>query len=61
MDRRKALKLLAAVGATASTTAACIRRPEKRETAMSTAATHTPDVMPSIFLAHGSPMLLTAG
>ena len=60
MDRRDALKLLATVGATASTTAACLRRPEKREPAMSTlAAQPTPDLMPSIFLAHGSPILLT--
>ena len=54
MDRRDALKLLTTVGTTA--TVACIRRPEKREAAMSTA---TPAVMPSIFLAHGSPILLT--
>ncbi len=56
MDRRDALKLLATVGATASTAVACLRRPEEREPAMSTAATK---LMPSIFLAHGSPMLLT--
>jgi 4,5-DOPA dioxygenase extradiol len=57
MDRRDALKLLATVGATASATAACHRRPEKREPAMSTSAATA--LMPSIFLAHGSPMLLT--
>src|SRR5262249_20304431 len=44
----------------------CIRRPAKRETTMSTTATSTnlgpktsaSGVMPSIFLAHGAPMLL---
>jgi 4,5-DOPA dioxygenase extradiol len=58
MDRREALKLLATVGATASVTAGCLRRPEKREPAMSTVKP-TLDLMPSIFLAHGSPILLT--
>src|SRR5450432_86526 len=59
MDRRDALKLLATVGATAPATLACIRRPEKREPHMSPTTKPTSDRMPSIFLAHGSPILLT--
>jgi 4,5-DOPA dioxygenase extradiol len=59
MDRRDALKLLATVGATAPATLACIRRPEKREPHMSPTTKPPSDRMPSIFLAHGSPILLT--
>jgi 4,5-DOPA dioxygenase extradiol len=69
MDRRDALKLLATAGVTAPAAAACIRRPPKpdakREPAMSTSSVPapsngaSPDRMPSIFLAHGSPILLT--
>jgi 4,5-DOPA dioxygenase extradiol len=62
MQRRDALKLLAAAPAALG----CIRRPEKRERPMSTSTTlgtapktAAPGVMPSIFLAHGSPILLT--
>ena len=65
MDRRDALKLLATVGVSAPAVG-CIRRPPKRETMMSTTGTTTSPgaktsasgVMPSIFLAHGAPMLL---
>jgi 4,5-DOPA dioxygenase extradiol len=69
MDRRDALKLLATVGVAAPAAAGCIRRPPKpdtkREPAMSTSSAPgpskgaSPDRMPSIFLAHGSPILLT--
>ena len=64
MDRRDALKLLATAGVTApgASMLACIRRPEKREPAMSTSSSETrtsSSQMPSIFLAHGSPILLT--
>jgi 4,5-DOPA dioxygenase extradiol len=63
MDRRDALKLLATAGVTAPAASmlACVRRPEKRAPTMSTSATPTnpSDLMPSIFLAHGSPILLT--
>jgi 4,5-DOPA dioxygenase extradiol len=71
MDRRDALKLLAVAGLTGPAAAGCARRREirdRRDQAMSTPTpTPTPDtkpkatadVMPSIFLAHGSPILLT--
>jgi 4,5-DOPA dioxygenase extradiol len=73
MDRRDALKLLATAGVTpAMSMSGCIRRPEKREPAMSTPAVSTPathasstagkatsEKMPSLFIAHGSPFLLT--
>jgi 4,5-DOPA dioxygenase extradiol len=66
LDRRDALKLLAAAGATAPALAAggCVRRPEKKEPVMSTSAATksskpSSDHVPSIFLAHGSPILLT--
>jgi 4,5-DOPA dioxygenase extradiol len=64
MDRREALKLLATTCAAAPGALGCIRRPEKREAmstsaSASTAARSTSDRMPSIFLAHGSPILLT--
>jgi 4,5-DOPA dioxygenase extradiol len=66
MDRRDALKLLATVGVTAPAGLACIRRPEKVEPHMSTSTATAPSAtkpapgrMPSIFLAHGSPILLT--
>jgi 4,5-DOPA dioxygenase extradiol len=63
MDRRDALKLLATAGVTAPALG-CIRRPAppattQRDHAMSTPAkTAHPARMPSIFLAHGSPLLL---
>jgi 4,5-DOPA dioxygenase extradiol len=68
MDRRDALKLLATVGVTAPAALACTRRPEKREPLMSPSTSPTSPTkpsqpssarMPSIFLAHGSPILLT--
>jgi 4,5-DOPA dioxygenase extradiol len=61
MNRRDALKALAATGAAAPAALGCIRRPTKREP-MSTSpsnATAAKDRLPSIFLAHGSPILLT--
>jgi 4,5-DOPA dioxygenase extradiol len=70
MNRRDALKALAATGAAAPAALGCIRRPAKREP-MSTSQTNaapssTPpskkgvgDRLPSVFLAHGSPLLLT--
>jgi 4,5-DOPA dioxygenase extradiol len=65
MDRRDALKVLAAVGATAPALG-CIRRPSPGKTTQATMSTTHPSqktsasgAMPSIFLAHGSPILLT--
>jgi len=61
MERRDALKLLAVAGGTAPLLSGCIRRPSPPEKAhvMSTAPSQTSNKMPSIFLAHGSPILLT--
>jgi 4,5-DOPA dioxygenase extradiol len=62
MDRRDALKLLVTVGVSAPATLACIRRPEERVPHMSPSTSPvkpSSDRMPSIFLAHGSPILLT--
>jgi 4,5-DOPA dioxygenase extradiol len=70
MNRRASLKLLAAAGLSAPAAVGCARRPivtsadPKREpkAAMSTAASTKPASshrMPSIFLAHGSPILFT--
>jgi 4,5-DOPA dioxygenase extradiol len=64
MRRRDALKLLATAGATAPVlSAAGCRREALRERVMTTSVpkTHTPssNKMPAIFLAHGSPILLT--
>jgi 4,5-DOPA dioxygenase extradiol len=62
MDRRDALKLLATTGLTAPAALGCARRREIRERDMTTPAAETrgtPDRTPSIFLAHGSPILLT--
>jgi hypothetical protein len=63
-NRREALGLLATVGAT--TALSCIRRPERREPPMSTSPSSSDTAhktnaarTPSIFLAHGSPILLT--
>jgi 4,5-DOPA dioxygenase extradiol len=70
MNRRDALKVLATTGAAAPAALGCIRRPAKRD-AISTSAANIPAPsgsaaakeaggrMPSLFLAHGSPMLLT--
>jgi 4,5-DOPA dioxygenase extradiol len=67
MDRRAALKLMAAAGVTAPAALGCARRPTfetndpPRDHAMSTqpSTTATSKRTPSIFLAHGSPILLT--
>jgi 4,5-DOPA dioxygenase extradiol len=73
MDRRAALKLLATAGLTAPAALGCARRATfvkeskdpkdsmTRDHAMTTPARQAarPDRMPSIFLAHGSPILLT--
>jgi 4,5-DOPA dioxygenase extradiol len=73
MDRRAALKLLATAGVTAPAVLGCARRAtiardskdsmesSPRDHAMSTPARRAPhpDRVPSIFLAHGSPILLT--
>lgn len=59
MNRRDALKVVLAAAPAA---VGCIRRPEKREPPMTSAAstpTSAAGRMPSIFLAHGSPILLT--
>jgi 4,5-DOPA dioxygenase extradiol len=61
MNRRDALKILATTGATAPAALGCIRRPvkpEQKRDPMSTAQP-APNRVPSIFLAHGSPILLT--
>ncbi|MDB4982963.1 MAG: hypothetical protein JWM82_3715 [Myxococcales bacterium] len=61
MNRRDALKALAAAGAAAPAALGCIRRPTKREPMSSSPTAPSPksDRVPSIFLAHGSPILLT--
>ena len=70
MKRRDVLKLLGTVGATGPAALGCARRrtiyaTDRKETertsAMSTPASKpaTTDRMPSLFLAHGSPILLT--
>jgi 4,5-DOPA dioxygenase extradiol len=62
MDRRDALRLLA----TTAPALACIRRPSPGKATQATMSTPSPaqkpsasGAMPSIFLAHGSPILLT--
>jgi 4,5-DOPA dioxygenase extradiol len=60
MQRRDALKLIATAGAAApALSAAGCRREAVRERAMSMSHTSSSSKMPSIFLAHGSPILLT--
>src|SRR4051794_23134151 len=58
MNRRDALKLLGTAAATTPAALGCARRVAKRERLMST-PTASSTRMPSLFLAHGSPILLT--